>query len=838
MEIKKAKFIITTISVMLLVLFLQLTNVTFANESSEIKFDKFNFPDANFRHALEMEFSKYLEDDLFTNDELQQIKSLDISAYNIKSLKGIEYFENLQYLNIELNLLQELDLSQNLNLRTLYASNNQLLTTLKLPNNIEIVELNFNTKLENFDIAQYKKLKWFYATDVKLNTVNVTELTNLVALNLENTGINEIDLSNNLNLEYINVSNNNLRKLDLRNNKQLTTIRAVNNKLETIYLPVSSRNDNTLEFYEQQTEEGFESVWYNGQNLINSNEKIKINGQTLISKVVGKTFSIVFNSNGGNGYQTSQNAIFGDYVKLNANKFYRIGYIFDGWSLKANSANPDFEDEEEVTIEKYPTNNKVVLYAVWKPIKYAIEFDANGGNGIMNSMQNLEYGTRYKLSSNAFYREGYIFKGWSKTKNSTSINYYDKSTISNLTSNDGTTIKLYAIWQKEEYNISLNIDGKISNKKVAYGEKLTKPASPTKTGYTFIGWFDTTTGKEYDFNKVVTKKISLIAKWKINSYRIVFNGNGNTKNNMPALVLQYGENFTLPSNTYIKNGYKFMGWSLSKNGNVQYTDKSSIKNLSTKNNDTVTLFAKWEKIKSNFNIQYGNVNSVYNGKSQTINIRNVPKGSVVEYRTSSSGKWSTTKPTRKEVGTTVVYFRVTNPDYNTFEGKANIRITAKSINTLNVSNISNKTYTGKQIKPSVTVKEGKTTLVNGKHYTLSYGTNKSTGKAYVKIKGKGNYTGTITKYFYIVPKTPSLSLSAGKGSISVTTKSTGASGYEVSYATSKNGKYKVVNSKSQKISLKRLTRGKKYYIKVRAYKLIDGRRVYSGYSSIKVIRTR
>ena len=69
----------------------------------------------------------------------------------------------------------------------------------------------------------------------------------------------------------------------------------------------------------------------------------------------------------------------------------------------------------------------------------------------------------------------------------------------------------------------------------------------------------------------------------------------------------------------------------------------------------------------------------------------------------------------------------------------------------------------------------------------------------------------------------------------------GASGYEVYQATSKNGKYKKVattkaNSKSYK--LKSLKKGKKYYIKVRTFRMVDGKKVYSSYSTIVAYKAK
>ena len=67
--------------------------------------------------------------------------------------------------------------------------------------------------------------------------------------------------------------------------------------------------------------------------------------------------------------------------------------------------------------------------------------------------------------------------------------------------------------------------------------------------------------------------------------------------------------------------------------------------------------------------------------------------------------------------------------------------------------IADVTYTGKALKPPVTVYDGKTLLTLGRDYTVSYKKNtKPTDQAEAVIKGKGNYAGSTTKNFKIVPK--------------------------------------------------------------------------------------
>ena len=259
--------------------------------------------------------------------------------------------------------------------------------------------------------------------------------------------------------------------------------------------------------------------------------------------------------------------------------------------------------------------------------------------------------------------------------------------------------------------------------------------------------------------------------------------------------------------------------------------------ITNPNYNTVSGSAVITINKANQSVSAKGYTGTYDGKAHTITLSGVPSGSTIQYRTSTNGTWTNTKPSRTTAGTTTVYYQITNPNYNTVSGNVTIKINEKSISKLSISKISNKTYTGKQIKPGVTVKDGKTTLKNNKDYVLSYGKNKSTGKAYVKITGKGNYSGSVTKYFYIVPKKPSVSLKAGAGKITVTSKATGASGYQIAYSTSKNKGYKTVTSGSKK-TISKLKRKKTYYIKVRAYKTVNGKKVYGSYSTVKKVKTK
>lgn len=156
-------------------------------------------------------------------------------------------------------------------------------------------------------------------------------------------------------------------------------------------------------------------------------------------------------------------------------------------------------------------------------------------------------------------------------------------------------------------------------------------------------------------------------------------------------------------------------------------------------------------------------------------------------------------------------------------------------------------YNGKAKKPKITVKNGKTTLKEGTDYTVTYKNNKNIGKAKAVIKGKGDYSGSISKAFTINPAKTGLkkASSSDKGELKVTYKKVkGVTGYQVTYSTSKKftksttktATVKGVSNLSNTIS--DLRSGKTYYVKVRTYKTVSGKKYYSDYTKVKKIKVK
>ena len=161
-----------------------------------------------------------------------------------------------------------------------------------------------------------------------------------------------------------------------------------------------------------------------------------------------------------------------------------------------------------------------------------------------------------------------------------------------------------------------------------------------------------------------------------------------------------------------------------------------------------------------------------------------------------------------------------------------------------ISGISNKSYTGKNITQSITVKYNGKTLKNGTDYTVSYSSNKNIGTATVKVTGKGSYAGTITKTFKINPAKQEIQkLTAKSKAFFVDWAQKGsATGYEIQYATNSKftgaKKVTITNNKTDKTTVSKLSANKKYYVRVRSYTTVGGTKYYGAWSAVKNVTTK
>lgn len=160
-------------------------------------------------------------------------------------------------------------------------------------------------------------------------------------------------------------------------------------------------------------------------------------------------------------------------------------------------------------------------------------------------------------------------------------------------------------------------------------------------------------------------------------------------------------------------------------------------------------------------------------------------------------------------------------------------------------------YNGSEKKPSIIVKDKKgKTLKNGTDYTVSYAKGrKSVGQYSIKITLNGNYKGSKTISFKILPKKSSIKkLTAGSKQFKINLKKqlVQTTGYQIQYSTSSKFKSsKIVTIKNNKTTekvIKKLQAKKKYYVRVRTYKsvIVEQKNVklYSEWSSVQSVITK
>ena len=158
------------------------------------------------------------------------------------------------------------------------------------------------------------------------------------------------------------------------------------------------------------------------------------------------------------------------------------------------------------------------------------------------------------------------------------------------------------------------------------------------------------------------------------------------------------------------------------------------------------------------------------------------------------------------------------------------------------------TYNGRQQKPTVTVKDSTGKKISTSTYTVAYRNSKNVGEATAVITFKGKYAGTLTKNFNIRPKTTELTRCAlkTKGIQVKWDKQTQITGYELQYSTTEKFEGKntttIRNIKKEETSrtLKKLKANKKYYMRIRTYKVVKvngkNKKLYSNWSEVSTVR--
>lgn len=244
----------------------------------------------------------------------------------------------------------------------------------------------------------------------------------------------------------------------------------------------------------------------------------------------------------------------------------RTGYTFDGWYTS---------DGTKVSQTFTPTA-ATKLTAHWTPITYTVSYNGNGATSGETASSSHTYDVAKALTANGFKREFTVtfdynysgatattaaavsnFNGWAKTETG-AVEYSDGASVTNLSSTDGDTVILYAIWT----------------------DVAVKFPTPTREGYDFSGWYNEA-GQKVEETTVISEDIMLHAEWSIKSYTVTF------KNGDDVLQESKWEYNTIPT-------YNGATPTKSKDDNYEYTFSGWTPEISAVKDD-IAYYAQYSK---------------------------------------------------------------------------------------------------------------------------------------------------------------------------------------------------------------------------------------------------
>ena len=359
-----------------------------------------------------------------------------------------------------------------------------------------------------------------------------------------------------------------------------------------------------------------------------SNGKIIIDGKSIKGDIVitadgvPKTSTVTLDRQNGRGGTSSTTATY-DAAMPAITLPTRTGYTFQGYFAQPKGAGKQYYDKNGNSVATCDFYAATTLYAHWQANTYTIQYMQNKPSKASNEVAGSTASSSHTfdqskaLTANGYSLTGWHFCGWAKTANGTA-EYTDGASVNNLTSANGSTVILYAVWQANTYTIVYNSNkpegasGRITETMPQVTHTYDQSKALTANGYSltgwhFCGWAKTANGTaEYTDGASVKNltsanggTVTLYAVWQANTYTIKYMPNKPSKashevaGSTAAFSHIYDTAKNLSDNQFTLTGWHFCGWAETENGEVKYTDGASVKNLTSANGGAVTLYAVW-----------------------------------------------------------------------------------------------------------------------------------------------------------------------------------------------------------------------------------------------------
>ena len=348
----------------------------------------------------------------------QKVQNIDLNKKNLHGTLDVSKLSKLRYLKCEGNDLTGLNVSGLANISTIQCANNQLssldltglstLTTLQCNGNaLTTLDLSGLSKLEDFrchrnnDLAELKgladctSLGILTCSECKLETLDITTLTNLTELNCSDNGLTGlVGLTDKTNLKEVRATSNQFEQLDVSGCRQMTKLWcSYNQQLKEI---TGLKDCEALKDFDCR-KSSLSAVDLSGVPALCT---VKCDN-TPLTEVTLKTGKLKIES-GANGTAY----ISGIQLENNQVSFTttpKTGYTFDGW----------YEGDKKWDVDLDTVTKDTTLEAHWTANQYVITYNLDGGTAEGNpdsyTIETDDIILNYPTKS------GYTFTGWSGT---------------------------------------------------------------------------------------------------------------------------------------------------------------------------------------------------------------------------------------------------------------------------------------------------------------------------------------------------------------------------------------------------------------------------------------
>lgn len=429
----------------------------------------------------------------------------------------------------------------------------------------------------------------------------------------------------------------------------------------------------------------------------------KISTTTVVTKDITyyaqwsiNSYTLTFNPNGGTVTPTSKdleyNSAYGTLPIPTRASDAQYTYTFAGWYTAATGGT-------QVTAATKMAAKDTTVYAHWtsNTRSYTVSYQTTYGT-LNRTSQSIAYNSKGSCTltmpdnTDEF---TYTFVGWYTAANGSGTKVGSELTLETPAIKGTVTYYAYVTRSTKSYTHTFNANGggtvNPATITKAYNTALGTLPTVSRTGYTFVGWFDTSAasgGTQATTTTKVTGTKTWYARWSINSYTFTFDENGGNTPSATTITKEYNTAVgTLPTCTRNANNtytYAFAGWfdTSASSGGTQLT-------TTTKVTSNKTWYARWTSTYKNYTVTWDGNGGTPSKSSSSFHYNDVLSTLPTATRTGYTFKgWSTSKTgtvnvsTTTKVTTNVTYYAVwTINSYTwTFDANGGTGDTTKTLN--------------------------------------------------------------------------------------------------------------------------------------------------------------